>query len=208
MNRTRSQRAYLERGNRGSSLIEIVVVVSILIVITSLFAFASQHMIVRAKYAKVQEDQRQIARALNGFGMDHGCYPSNEDGLAELSGPQKYISFVPSDPFAVKNENKKYYYFYHPFSNSENMIYIVASVGPDGKLDLIERLQRRNIQLGDDIRLASRIANRESAPWDTPQTSKETPPVDRATVERFLTTLMYDPTNGVMSEGDIIFFSR
>ncbi len=118
--------------SRGMTLIEIMIVITIL---ASLGAILATKVVGAQKKAKVREAKIQIAelsKALDMYYTDCGHYPDSGQGFSALLpggessctnwGPEPYLKKKPLDPWS------------HEFSYSlENGNYTITSFGEDGQ---------------------------------------------------------------------------
>ena len=117
---------------RGMTLLEIIIVVSILATLTAIFGTVIQG---RARKARQDEARIQIAelsKALDLYYTDCSRYPSSDEGFSVLTkdgvdscpswGPEPYIKKIPKDPWG---RHLEYYY--------ENGSYTIVALGEDGK---------------------------------------------------------------------------
>ena len=143
------------RNGKGFTLIELMVVIAIILVLALIAVPAYRNMQTRAKRARVQEDLRNIATALEAFYVDWNQYPDagtgnpptkwineltggnegSENATVNVSGkttatgedaPIVYIKHIPDDPF---NPGNKYHY------SVSGDTWTLWSVGPDGEDD-------------------------------------------------------------------------
>ena len=88
---------------RGFSLIEIMVVVVIMGVLAALVVPNVMDRPDQARVVAAKQDIGAIMQALKLYRLDHGRYPSNEQGLNALAGGQgagsAYMDRVPTDPW-------------------------------------------------------------------------------------------------------------
>ena len=68
------------RSGKGFTLIELMVVIAIILILALIAVPAYRNMQIRAKKARVQEDLRNIATALEAFYVDWNVYPGQDDG--------------------------------------------------------------------------------------------------------------------------------
>jgi general secretion pathway protein G len=80
---------------RGFTLIELMIVMTIIGILASIAAPNYQRSVIKAREAVLMEDLYQMRKAIDAFFADKGKYPG---GLEELvSG--KYLRAIPTDPF-------------------------------------------------------------------------------------------------------------
>ncbi len=123
------------RGQRGFSLIEIMVVVIIIGLLASIVAPAVLNRADDARIQKVHADFRNIQTALKLYRIDNFVYPSSEQGLEALVErptiapvPRNwrqggYLEELPRDPWG--NE-------YQYLSPGESREYDIYTLGADG----------------------------------------------------------------------------
>jgi len=88
----------ITRPNRGFTLIEILVVISIISLISSVVIMgAVRDARDKANYAAAVAQKRQIETALELYNLDKGHYPGEEDWQSELIS-NNYIASIPSRP--------------------------------------------------------------------------------------------------------------
>ena len=90
---------------KGFSLIEILVVVTIIGLLTVTAAVTYTAFLKQARDAKRKTDLGQISVALEMYRSNNDTYPTT--GLSQLTAPTIYIQSVPTDP---KNPTYTYYY--------------------------------------------------------------------------------------------------
>ncbi|UCD72360.1 MAG: type II secretion system major pseudopilin GspG [Syntrophobacterales bacterium] len=106
-------RPRVPRGQRGFTLIEILVVLVILGILTSIIVPRMLRRPEEARQTKAKMDITAIETALNLYRLDNGGYPSTEQGLEALvSKPttgvipknwkeEGYLGKVPKDPWGT-----------------------------------------------------------------------------------------------------------
>lgn len=176
--------------SKAVSLFELMVVLVVAGILTAFFIYSSQYLIVKTRVSRVTEEHRVLARALQNYEADYGTFPSTSDGLRALGSPIAYIVRVPPDPFSP-DEQQEYVYVSSPRFDGR---WLIVSQGPDRDADVLKALG---------------IARRDGAltignPDDAPNTLSL--PVEQ--INSLLSHVTYDPTNGLVSNGDIITNAR
>ena len=176
----------ITNGKKGITLFELIIVLTVTLILSLIFIFSTKHLVIKTKTERVKEEHRVLSRAIQNYRMDYNDYPLE---LKSLSAPTAYLSSIPNDPFVSKSPNKTYIYFNHP---SDDYHYIIISVGPDGDFDMNELIREYHELAG-----ASDEDNEEE---DSGNELLET------LLPLYLLSKTYDPTNGAVSDGDIITF--
>ena len=91
--------------SEGFTLIEILVVVTIIGLLTATAAVTYTAFLKQSRDAKRKTDLGQISAALEMYRSNNSTYPTT--GLSQLTTPTIYIQSVPTDP---KNPAYTYYY--------------------------------------------------------------------------------------------------
>jgi len=89
------------RDNSGFTLIELMIVITIIGILASIAAPNYMWGLVRAKEAVLREDLYNIRTTIDQFYADQGKYP---DSLQELVD-KKYLKDIPVDPFTRSKES-------------------------------------------------------------------------------------------------------
>jgi general secretion pathway protein G len=87
----------IQRQDRGFTLIELMVVASILIILASLGMAQYKNSVTRAREATLKEDLFRMRDAIDQYYADKGMYPGALEDL--VSGG--YMRKVPDDPFTM-----------------------------------------------------------------------------------------------------------
>ena len=124
------------RGERGFTLIEIMVVVVIIGLLAAIVAPNLIGNIDRAAVTRARADIRTIDNALNLYRLDNFRYPSTDEGLQALvTSPgeaiapnwKQYLRSVPSDPW-----NNDYLYASPGRQGGDYDIYTLGADGQEG----------------------------------------------------------------------------
>jgi type II secretion system protein G len=93
---------------RGFTLIELLIVVAIIAILAAIAVPNFLEAQVRSKVSRVKADMRTIATAMEAYLVDFNSYVNDsdntvgkgrQDGLARLTSPMAYITTLPTDPF-------------------------------------------------------------------------------------------------------------
>ena len=119
--------------HKGFTLIELMAVIVILGILTTIVAVNVAPFLNRANFEKARADIAQIEKALETYRFQHYSYPSTNQGIeALISAPEGlknknlypsegYLSNLPQDPWG--NE----YLYLFPGQNKKNDLYSLAA---------------------------------------------------------------------------------
>jgi general secretion pathway protein G len=84
-----------ETGNHGYTLIELMIVLSIIGILASIAQPNLQKSLIRAREASLKQSLFVLRDMTDQYYADHGAYPDSLDTLVE----EHYVRAVPEDPF-------------------------------------------------------------------------------------------------------------
>lgn len=178
---------HCRKSKTGLTFGEMLVVLAVFSILTIMFLLSSNHAMVRTRISRVMQEQRMLSGALTNFQTDRMVLPGADLGMLVLTTPISYLSTLPKDPFSLA-QGKNEAYSYTPYLSLEHK-WVIVSVGPDGDADC-------------ELYLA--------------KVQEDLPPVHGASIsghrilmsareaDLFIRQFSYDPTNGVVSDGDVI----
>ena len=126
----------MQNFNKGFTLIELMAVIVILGILTTIVAVNVAPYLQRANFEKVRVDLAQIEKALEFYGFQHFTYPTTAQGLEALlvpPGDLKHPNLYPLDgylPFMPKDPWDNEYLYLSPGQHSTK--FDVFSYGADG----------------------------------------------------------------------------
>jgi len=83
------------RNSKGFTLIELMIVMTIIGILASIAAPNYQRSVIKAREAVLMENLYQMRRAIDAYFADHTKYPDSLETLVE----SKYLRGLPVDPF-------------------------------------------------------------------------------------------------------------
>jgi general secretion pathway protein G len=117
------------KAERGMTLVEIMVVVVIIGLVTSVVGVAVFNQLQNAQSKTAKTQIQQIANALDMYKLSYRQYPSTAEGLQSLMSPKDggapVMNSIPQDPWG-----KDYVYIYPGQNNPRS--FDLYSYGPDG----------------------------------------------------------------------------
>lgn len=90
----------LPRGERGFTLIELMIVVTIIGILAAIAVPNYRWGLVKAREAVLKEDLYNFRSTIDQYYADQGKYPDTLQDLAD----KKYLRGIPKDPFTRKND--------------------------------------------------------------------------------------------------------
>ncbi|MBC7794981.1 MAG: type II secretion system major pseudopilin GspG [Clostridia bacterium] len=119
----------IKHAERGMTLVEIMVVVVIIGLVTSVVGVAVFNSLTKAQAVTARTQIQQISNALDMYKLSYRQYPSTAEGLQMLVSPKdgagSVMPTVPEDPWG-----KQYVYIYPGQNNARG--FDLYSYGPDG----------------------------------------------------------------------------
>jgi general secretion pathway protein G len=86
---------------RGFTLIELMIVMTIIGILASIAAPSYQRSVIKAREAVLMENLYQMRRAIDSYFVDHNKYPDSLETLIE----GKYLRGIPNDPFTNRQDS-------------------------------------------------------------------------------------------------------
>ena len=132
----------MKKHRKGFTLIELMAVIVILGILTTIVVVNVAPFLQRANFEKVRADLAQIEKALETYSFQHYSYPTTDQGLEaliippngiknpNLFPPDGYLSSIPQDPWG----NEYLYLFPGQFSKFDVFTYGAdTTVGGQGE---------------------------------------------------------------------------
>jgi general secretion pathway protein G len=89
------RRTSRRRSGSGFTLIELMVVMSLIVILASIGLTLYTNSVIRAKESVLKEDLFRMRDAIDQYYADKGKYPATLDSLVS----EKYLRSIPMDPF-------------------------------------------------------------------------------------------------------------
>ncbi len=180
---------------KGFTLIELLIVVAIIGILAAIAVPNFLNAQIRAKVARAQADERSIGMALEQYKLDKNAYPIGgaspgpSFGLDRLTSPTPYMSSLPHDPFEFKGQVTAGGFGWFP-AVIPNYIYLYAEGGSSSlSRDYFYNIGKMDNPTGSPPRIVDKWQLRSLGPNGQGDYA-----------------LAYDPSNGLVSIGDICRF--
>ncbi len=181
------------------TLIELLIVVAIIGILAAIAVPNFLNAQIRAKYSRCLADMKACQTALEMYAMDRGAFPpngldgpDNGWGLSKaLTTPVAYITAIPKDPFYSRKKTAQED-FYEPYFDPRG----------EGKYFYQE---------GNNVYRQNMMDPRRPANWRYcfqgrgPDTDISSPQNGFALEVDWPYTYGYDPSNGLVSDGNVAF---
>ncbi len=117
------------RNDRGSTLVELLIVVAIIGIISSIAMVSLTNALDKGKQKRTMSDLHSIGEAIEAYHIDHAAYPR---GVSDWTTLQGYIS-----PFFIKAPPAcdGWAHIWTVSTSAEGTSYTVVSLGKDGYPD-------------------------------------------------------------------------
>jgi type II secretion system protein G len=189
----------------GFTLIELLMVVAIIAILASIALPNFLEAQVRAKVSRAKADMRTLSTGLESYRVDNNGYPDIFMRLLVITTPVQYLTSLPRDIFRVQlatgptfGQSRIYRYGAMPIDAASR--YAIDSVGPDTDIDTY---------------LDANAEDESSAAWNPDRDALRLYPgysddlfgdgvIVNAAAYKYI---LYDPTNGTVSNGDIFRLS-
>ncbi len=91
----------LNRDHRGFTLIELMIVMSIIGILLTIAVPSYKRSVIKARETVLMEDLYQMRRAIDAYFTDHNQYPDSLDELVNA----RYLRGIPRDPFTRQTDS-------------------------------------------------------------------------------------------------------
>lgn len=201
------------KSSHAFTLIELIIVVAIISILAAIAVPNFLEAQVRAKTSRVKNDLRTVAVGIEAYAVDTNHYPPNDGYFnvipLELTTPIAYLSnnFL-VDPFCEQETNPRYgilvrFYTYDKIVTFDELMDIMAK--PNPKAPPVEAVDSDNFNLNARKKygLWRLVSNGPDRLYSDPNFVFGSDPLDPNGV-LMGSDVVYDPTNGSMSLGNII----
>ncbi|GAB4313905.1 MAG: hypothetical protein Kow0059_05330 [Candidatus Sumerlaeia bacterium] len=210
------------RRSTAFTLIELLIVVAIIAILAAIAVPNFLEAQTRSKVSRCAADMRSIRVALESYAVDHNIYPETDIGTTNITQagvglfrcttPIAYISSVPRSPFRedkmgfappnLKNANKMNIYLYVRALKigAASTRVDFSTVDPDYVIDRQVYLYAGAV-ITDNRRFAGFWELKSVGPNNIDdRDNTQVAPLGRTAND----ARIYDPTNGTVSDGDIV----
>jgi general secretion pathway protein G len=125
---TRSSNLVRRRRTRGMSLIEIMIVITLIGLVTAAIGVGVMGQLERGQISTASSQAMEVAKNMDLFKLSNGRYPTTSEGIQALVSPPKgkpFMEKMPKDPWG--ND----FFYVIPGTKNPNK-FDVRSKGPDG----------------------------------------------------------------------------
>jgi general secretion pathway protein G len=89
-----------QRGERGFTLMELMIVMAIIGILSAIAAPIFKHMVVKAREATLKEDLHTMRQAIDSYTVDKEKAPQSLDDLVQAG----YLKSMPIDPMTSRSD--------------------------------------------------------------------------------------------------------
>ncbi len=188
----------------GFTLIELLIVVAIIAILAAIAVPNFLEAQVRAKVSRAKSDLRTIATALESYAIDNARYPPSNGAVEGLTTPIAYLtSSVFTDPFGRNRASPPYPADIYAYANmsEDNWPPTLGAIYTDqDKVNRTIDLKWLTLSNGPDgdTEVQDPTANYTITPAG----------LTKFFSGLYTTTTYYDPTNGTVSDGDIVMSQK
>jgi hypothetical protein len=198
------------------SLILIIVVVPYYTLAISFYIVTQPRRDIESKLDRAKADLYQISVGVHGVYVDDGggLRPGLDNYLPNrLTSPISYLTSLPKDPFSQTDETYRMIgQTSEEYPRSNYTQFILVSQGPDMDWDIEKLPFRINAPRFESIGYGIRVSeNQPLVPEKLIALPRPYYRLKSGEVRKYLfdnKVSMYDPTNGLMSDGDIIYIGK
>lgn len=195
------------RSRRAFTLIELMITVAIIAILAAIALPNYLNAQVRAKVARAKADMRTVATGLEQYAVDSNGYPDMFTRIRVITTPVNYLTSMPRDVFRLQQtvnsdrgwRQRWYRYGAMPLDTASR--FVLSSVGPDTDIDTYIDANPDNDET-DDFEPDNQALR--LYPGYSQELVSESGAVVNATTFKYV---VYDATNGTISNGDIFRFS-